>query len=111
MKTIATAGLLVFVATFAGTAPARSEPQLPINELFPCEVVLHELIADLRKLRVVAKQPAVGRNDEDQKEQVAHKAAVQAYDEAISAATKSSIAAHDVKPHLLGQILSSTTNR
>jgi hypothetical protein len=88
MKTTATAGLLVFVATFAGTAPARSEPQLPINELFPCEVVLHELIADLRKLRVVAKQPAVGRNDEDQKEQVAHKAAVQAYDEAISAATK-----------------------
>ena len=77
-----------FVATFAGTAPARSETQLPISELFPCEVVLHELIADLRKLRVVAKQPAVGRNDEDQKEQVAHKAAVQAYDEAISAATK-----------------------
>jgi hypothetical protein len=89
MKTIATAGLLVFVATFAGTAPVRSEPQLPINELFPCEVVLHELIADLRKLRVVAKHTAVGLHDEDQREQAAsYNPAVQAYDEAISAATK-----------------------
>jgi hypothetical protein len=89
MKTIATAGLLVFVATFAGTAPARSEPQLPINELFPCEVVLHELIADLRKLRVAAKHTAVGLHDEDQRQQAAsYNPAVQAYDEAISAATK-----------------------
>ena len=80
--------LFCLIGLFSGSAPARSETQLPINELFSCEVVLHELIADLRKLRVVAKHPAVGRNDEDQKEQVAHKAAVQAYDEAISAATK-----------------------
>jgi hypothetical protein len=80
--------LLSLIGLLSGSAPARSETQLPISELFPCEVVLHELIADLRKLRVVAKQPAVGRNDEDQKEQVAHKAAIQAYDEAISAATK-----------------------
>jgi hypothetical protein len=62
---------------------------LPINELFPCEVVLHELIADLRKLRVVAKHTAVFLHDEDQREQAAsYNPAVQAYDKAITAATK-----------------------
>ena len=89
MKMRATAGLLVFAATFAGTAPARSEQQLPINELFPCEVVLHELIADLRKLRVAAKHTTVSLHDQDQKEQAAsYNPAVQAYDEAISVATR-----------------------
>ena len=54
--------LFGLIGLFSGSAPARSETQLPINELFPCEVVLHELIADLRKLRVAAQHPAVGRN-------------------------------------------------
>jgi hypothetical protein len=80
--------LISLIGLFSGSTPARSETQLPISELFPCEVVLHELIADLRKLRVAAKHTAVGRNDEDQKELVAPNAAVQAYDEAISVATK-----------------------
>jgi hypothetical protein len=87
MKPIFT--LVGLLALFSGSTPARSETQLPINELFPCEVVLHELIADLRKLRVAAKHTAVDLHDEDQKEQaVPSNAAVQAYDEAISAATK-----------------------
>jgi hypothetical protein len=81
--------LFFLVGLFSGSAPARSETQLPINELFPCEVVLHELIADLRKLRIFAMHTAVGLHDEDQREQAAsYNPAVQAYDEAISAATK-----------------------
>jgi hypothetical protein len=81
--------LSCLIGLFSGSAPARSETQLPISELFPCEVVLHELIADLRKLRVVAKHTAVGPHDEDQREQAAsYNPAVQAYDQAISAATK-----------------------
>ena len=81
--------LVCLIGLFSGSATARSETQLPINELFPCEVVLHELIADLRKLRVVAKHTAVGLHDEDQREQASsYNPAVQAYDEAISVATK-----------------------
>jgi hypothetical protein len=76
-------------AVLVGSTPARSETQLPINELYPCEVVLHELIADLRKLKVAAKHIAVELHDEDQKEQAAsNNAAVQAYDDAISVATR-----------------------
>ena len=59
--------LFSLAGLFSGCTPARSETQLPINELFPCEVVLHELIADLRKLRVAAKHITVGLNDENQK--------------------------------------------
>jgi hypothetical protein len=58
-------GLLIFVALFAGAAPARSEQQLPINELYPCEIVLHELIAELTKLRAGAKREATAAPAED----------------------------------------------
>jgi hypothetical protein len=81
--------LFCLVGLFSGSAPARSQTQLPINELFPYEVVLHELIADLRKLRFAAKHTAVGLHDEDQRQQAAsYNPAVQAFGEAISAATK-----------------------
>jgi hypothetical protein len=60
-----TAAALVFITLFAGTAPARSEQQLPINELYPCEIVLHELIAELTKLRAGAKREAVAALAED----------------------------------------------
>jgi hypothetical protein len=81
--------LFCLIGLFSGSAPARSETQLPINELFPCEVVLHELIADLRKLRIAAKHTTVSLHDQDQKEQAAsYNPAVQAYDEAISVATR-----------------------
>ncbi|MGB8487904.1 MAG: hypothetical protein WCD67_16685, partial [Xanthobacteraceae bacterium] len=87
MKPIFT--LFGLFALFSGTTPARSETQLPINELFPCEVVLHELIADLRKLRVAAKHATASVHTDDQQEQAAsYNAAVRAYDEAITAATK-----------------------
>jgi hypothetical protein len=44
------------IATFAVYGSSRSEGQLAINELYACEIVLHELIADLTKLRAAAKQ-------------------------------------------------------
>jgi hypothetical protein len=89
MKMKATAGLLALVAAFASTAPARSEEQLPIDELYPCEVVLHELIAELRGLRAGAKRTLAGLHNEVEKERAAtYTAAVQAWDEAIRVTTK-----------------------
>ena len=46
-----TAVVLSFIVALVVCTPARSEEQLPINELYPCEVVLHELIADMNRLR------------------------------------------------------------
>ena len=84
-----TAGLLLFVATFAGTAPARSEQHLPINELYPCEIVLHELIAELRKLQAMARRESVAARPEDDRDRAsANDVAVQAWDQAIRMATK-----------------------
>jgi hypothetical protein len=83
-----TAALLVFVATLTGTAPARSE-QLPINELYPCEIVLHELIAELRKLQAGAKRELVTARAEDERDRLsANDVAVQTWDQAIRIATK-----------------------
>jgi hypothetical protein len=50
---------LGLVAAFVGTTPTRGEQQLPINELYPCEIVLHELIAELTKLQAEAKRELV----------------------------------------------------
>jgi hypothetical protein len=81
--------LVGLVAVFAGFGPAGSEEQLPISELYPCEVVLHELIAELRGLRTAAKRTSTGLHDEDEKERAAtYNAALQAWDEAIRLATK-----------------------
>jgi hypothetical protein len=89
MKMRATTGLLVFAATFACTAPARSEQRLPINELYPCEIVLHELIAELRKLQAVAKGPLASLHSEDKQDRgAANDVAVLAWEDAIRLATK-----------------------
>jgi hypothetical protein len=81
--------VLGVVAAFAGAAPTRSEEQLPISELYPCEVVLHELIADMNRLRVGTKRRSAAFQSEEQKERAAtYDAAVQAWDEAIMLAKK-----------------------
>ena len=81
--------VLGVVAAFAGTTPVRSEEQLPISELYPCEVVLHELIADMNRLRVGTKRRSAAFQSEEQKERAAtYDAAVQAWDEAIMLAKK-----------------------
>jgi hypothetical protein len=77
------------VAVFAGVTPTRSQDQLPISELYPCEVVLHELIADLNRLRAGAKRRLAALQSEEEKERAAtYNATVQAWDEAIRLATK-----------------------
>jgi hypothetical protein len=79
----------VVVAVFACATPTRSEEQLPISELYPCEVVLHELIADLNRLRVGAKRRSAAFQSGEEKERAAtYDATVQAWDEAIRLATK-----------------------
>ena len=81
--------VLGVVAAFAGAAPTRSEEQLPISELYPCEVVLHELIADLNRLRAGAKRRLATFQSEDANERAAtYDATVQAWDEAIRLAKK-----------------------
>jgi hypothetical protein len=68
---------------------AIAEEQLPINELYPCEVVLDELIADMRGLRTVAKKTLTSAQTIGENEKAtAYDAVVQAWDEAIKLATK-----------------------
>jgi hypothetical protein len=81
--------VLSIIAAFVACTPARSEEQLPINELYPCEVVLHELIADMNRLRAGVKRKLAAFPREEEKERGATPdAGVQAWDEAIRLATK-----------------------
>jgi hypothetical protein len=85
-------------AIFAVIAPARSEERLPIRELYPCEVVLHELIAELRGLRARAMHQRSSLHTEDgAARMVANDVAVQAWDEAIRLATKNLIAVREMR--------------
>jgi hypothetical protein len=82
-----TAGLLALIAAFASAVPARGEQQLPINELDSCEIVLHELIAELRGVRADAKRSA-GLYTGEKELVAANQLAVQAWDDAIRLATR-----------------------
>jgi hypothetical protein len=55
-------GLAVLIAI---SAEARSEEQLPINELDACEIVLHELIADLTRVQRNSRQESINSRYED----------------------------------------------
>jgi hypothetical protein len=80
--------IVTMMASVAGSIPSRSEQQLPIDELFPCEVVLHELIAELRALRSNAVHTVQANHNEDANERIRSTAALQALDEAITIATR-----------------------
>jgi hypothetical protein len=81
--------VLSFIVALVVCTPARSEEQLPISELYPCEVVLHELIADMNRLRAGMKRRLAAFQREEEKERGATAdAGVQAWDEAIRLATK-----------------------
>jgi hypothetical protein len=82
-----TTGLLALVTAFVSASSARSEEQLPINELYSCEIVLHELIAELRGLRADAKR-SVGLHTGEKDLVATNQVAVQAWDEAITLATR-----------------------
>jgi hypothetical protein len=88
----AIAGLLAFVVTFTGTSVARPEERLPLSELYPCEVVLHELIAQLRGSRTEAKRRSASiHRASDEEDHLATKELdlnLAAWDEAIRLATK-----------------------
>jgi hypothetical protein len=78
-------GLTALFATLAVPVPARCEEQLPIDELFPCEVVLHELIAELGKYRTEAKRLWADDNAKNDREhQLSDEVAVQTWDKAIT---------------------------
>ena len=63
-KTIA-ALILGLIPLIADSATTRSEEQLPINELGACEIVLHELIADLTRVQRTPRHEATNSRDEE----------------------------------------------
>ena len=65
MKKPISAALSGLVALVTVSATARSEQQLPINELDACEIVLHELIADLTRFQTNARHEAINSRDDD----------------------------------------------
>jgi len=87
-------GFITPVAVLAVTlavapGPAQSEEQLPIDELFPCEIVLHELVAELGKYRAEAKRVWTEDNAKsDKAHELSDEAAVQTWDKAITLARK-----------------------
>jgi hypothetical protein len=67
--------------------PAVAEQQLPINELDACEIVLHELIADLTRVQRSSRQEAIKSRDEDPGLYTArHQATEEAFAQAIKLA-------------------------
>jgi len=65
--------------------PAAAEEQLPINELGACEIVLHELIADLTRVQRTSRHESTDTRDE---EPGLHNARHQATEEAFAQAIK-----------------------
>jgi hypothetical protein len=92
MKMKLSSAVIAIVATFAGIPVARTEERLPLSELYPCEVVLHELIAQLRGLRAEAKRTSASiHHVNGEEDKLAAKELVLelgAWDEAIRLATK-----------------------
>jgi hypothetical protein len=59
---------VLFIALLLGFfcfQPAVAEEQLPINELDACEIVLHELIADLTKVQRNSRHESINSRNED----------------------------------------------
>jgi len=89
MKQKIFAGLLAWTTTLAAAARAQTVPQLPLNELYPCEIVLHELIAELRWQRAEAKGLLTGSGTpRDPTRPPGDDVAVQTWDRAITLATR-----------------------
>jgi hypothetical protein len=89
MKQKIFAGLFACATTLATAARAQSVQQLPLNELYPCEIVLHELIAELRWQRAEPKGFLGGHGmANDATRPPIDEAAVQTWDRAITLAIK-----------------------
>ena len=75
------------VVLFAVSATARSEEQLPINELDACEIVLHELIADLTRVQTNSRHESINSRGEDPGLYIVrHQATEEAFAQAIKLA-------------------------
>jgi len=69
---------------FFSSWPAAAEEQLPINELGACEIVLHELIADLTRVQRTSREESPNLRDEEPSLYNArHRAAEEAFAQAI----------------------------
>jgi hypothetical protein len=82
-------GILVsaLLLGFFCSRPAVAEEQLPINELDACEIVLHELIADLTRVQRSSRHEAIKSRDEDPGfYTVRHQATEEAFAQAIKLA-------------------------
>jgi hypothetical protein len=89
MKQTICAILLAWATTVTTATRAQTVTQLPINELFPCEVALHELIAELKGQRAQAKRILAGPgNTNDASRPPSDDATVQTWDQAITLATR-----------------------
>jgi hypothetical protein len=71
------------VVLFAVSATARSEEQLPINELDACEIVLHELIADFTRVQANSRRELLNLRDVDPGLLARHQATEEAFARAI----------------------------
>jgi len=79
--------LFGLIAASAVGGSSHGQSRLAINELYACEIVLHELVADLTKLRAAAKRAATATTDQDGgNEAVRLLPSVAALDEAIALA-------------------------
>jgi hypothetical protein len=73
-----------FLSLVAASSTARSEEQLPINELDACEIVLHELIADLMRAQRDSRRESRNSRDADPGLYIArHQATEEAFAQAI----------------------------
>jgi hypothetical protein len=82
-------GILVIALLlgFFCSRPTVAGEQLPINELDACEIVLHELIADLTRVQRSSRQEATKSRDEDPGLYTArHQATEEAFAQAIKLA-------------------------
>ena len=83
-------GILVgaLLLGFFCSQPAAAEEQLPINELDACEIVLHELIADLTRVQRTSRHESTNSRDQEPSLYNArHQATEEAFAQAIRLAT------------------------
>jgi hypothetical protein len=83
------AGILVIALLlgFFCSRPAVAEERLPINELDACEIVLHELIADLTRVQTNSRHESINSRGEDPGLYIVrHQATEEAFAQAIKLA-------------------------
>jgi hypothetical protein len=84
MRRLFAAVIFGVAALIAVSTTVRSEEQLPLNEIDACEIVLHELIADLTRVQRNSRlEPAKSHDDGPSISSARHQATDEAFAEAI----------------------------